>query len=100
MDQTEEWVRQLIADGRVHDFYNSPAWKQKKQQVLKAQNYECQRCKKQGKYKKARTVHHTKYLRSRPDLALDDSNLEAICDGCHYDEHHRRMPGFVNPERW
>lgn len=100
MDQTEVWVRTLIRNNQVHDFYNSPIWKRKKADILKAQHYECQRCKGKGRYKKARTVHHKKYLRMRSDLALDDENLEAICDECHYDEHHRRRPGFINEERW
>lgn len=100
MDQIEAWVRRLIAENRDHDFYNSPIWKRKKKEILKAQHNECQRCKEKGKYKRARTVHHSKYLRTRPDLALADENLEAICDECHYDEHHRKRPGFINEERW
>lgn len=100
MEQTEEWIRNIIKENRVHDFYNSPVWKRKKREILKAQHYECQRCKKKGKYMRARTVHHKEYLRKRPDLALDNDNLEAICDGCHYDEHHRMKPGFINEERW
>lgn len=100
MDQIETWILQLIAENRVHEFYNSSVWKRKKKEILKIQNYECQRCKAKGQYRKARTVHHRKYLRQRPELALVDDNLEAICDECHYDEHHRRKPGFMNKERW
>lgn len=100
MDYIESWIRELIAENRIHEFYNSPDWKRKKKAILKDQHYECQRCKAKGQYKRARTVHHRKYLRMRPDLALDDDNLEAVCDECHYDEHHRRRQGFVNPERW
>lgn len=100
MEQIELWIRRLIEDNQVHDFYNSPMWKRKKKEILKAQHHECQRCKAKGQYKRARTVHHRKYLRIRPDLALADDNLEAICDECHYNEHHRRKPGFMNIERW
>lgn len=49
---------------------------------------------------KATTVHHRKYLRQYPELALDPDNLEPICERCHYDEHHRKKPGFTNQERW
>ena len=49
---------------------------------------------------KATTVHHKKYLRLHPELALDPDNLEPICERCHYDEHHRKKPGFTNEERW
>lgn len=100
MNQTETWVRQLIKDNHVHEFYNSPAWKRKKKEILKEQHYECQRCREKGHYKRARTVHHRKYLRTRPDLALSDENLESICDECHYSEHHRKKMGFINEERW
>lgn len=100
MDNVTLWIKQLIAGNQVHVFYNSPVWKKKKRQILKDQHHECQRCKKKGIYKKARTVHHKQYLRKRPDLALCDYNLEAICDECHYDEHHRKKPGFINEERW
>lgn len=100
MDEIMRWVVRLVKDNKVHEFYNSPIWKQKKREVLKQQHFECQRCKQKGKYSKARTVHHKKYLRVHPELALEDSNLEAICDTCHYDEHHRRKHGFVNEERW
>lgn len=100
MDSITQWIMQLITDDNIHAFYISSAWKKKKRQILKDQNHECQRCKAKGIYKKARTVHHKKYLRDRPDLALDDGNLEAICEECHYDEHHRKIPGFTNVERW
>lgn len=95
-----EWIKQLIRDNNMHDFYTSPLWRRKQQQVLKQQNYECQRCKKKGLVTKAVTVHHKEYLRRYPELALEDENLEAVCDKCHYDEHHRRKQRFINEERW
>lgn len=100
MNNITEWIKELIVNNRVHEFYNSPLWKRKKKEILKGQHYECQRCKARGKYTPARTVHHKKYLRRRPDLALEDDNLEAICDSCHYDEHHKEKSGFINEERW
>lgn len=100
MDETTNWIHGLISGDKVHDFYNSPVWKRKKNQILKDQKWECQRCKKKGIYKSARTVHHIQYLRNRPDLALKDENLEAICEECHYEEHHKKKQGFVNTERW
>lgn len=99
MDELTLWIRELIRQNKVHEFYNSPIWKKKKNEVLRDQHNECQRCKKRGIYSRARTVHHKQYLRRRPDLALEDSNLEAICEQCHYEEHHVKK-GFVNEERW
>jgi 5-methylcytosine-specific restriction endonuclease McrA len=94
-----DWVNQLIRDGNIDAFYKSTKWTHKQSQILKDQHYECQRCKANGKVVKARTVHHKKYLKLFPGLALDDDNLEAICDACHYDEHHKRK-GYTNDERW
>lgn len=95
-----EWIKQLIRDNNMHAFYASPLWRKKQQQVLKHHNYECQRCKRKGLVTKAATVHHKEYLRKHPELALEDENLEAVCDKCHYDEHHRRKQRFMNEERW
>jgi 5-methylcytosine-specific restriction endonuclease McrA len=44
------------------------------------------------------TVHHKKYLRKFPELAMDYDNLELLCDECHYEEHHKREQ--LNEERW
>ena len=100
---TEEmlnWIRGLIRDNKVHEFYASPVWRRLQVQILKENHYECERCKRKGLVVKATTVHHKKYLRIHPELALDQDNLEPICEHCHYDEHHRKKPGFTNEERW
>lgn len=100
---TEEmlnWIRGLIRDNKVHEFYTSPVWRRLQVQILKENHYECGRCKRKGLVVKATTVHHKKYLRIHPELALDPDNLEPICERCHYDEHHRKKPGFTNEERW
>lgn len=99
-DATLEWLKGLIRDDNLHAFYTSPLWRKKQAQILKENHYECMRCKKKGMVARARTVHHKKYLRQCPELALDDQNLEPVCGQCHYDEHHRRKPGFMNAERW
>ncbi|MEQ2441584.1 HNH endonuclease [Solibaculum intestinale] len=91
---------QLIADDNIHAFYVSPLWLKVSAEVLKEQHYECQRCKKRGRYKRANTVHHNKPVRQYPRLALTKDHLEAICKECHYEEHHGQPKGFVNEERW
>lgn len=97
---TLEWIKQLIRDNNLHEFYTSSLWRRKQAQILKESHHECERCKKKGFVVRARTVHHRKYLRRYPELALDDNNLEPICEKCHYDEHHRKKLGFMNEERW
>lgn len=99
-DSLLSWIQQLIRDNNVHEFYTSSIWRKTQARILQKQHYECQRCKSKGLVTKARTVHHKQHLRAHPELALDDNNLEAICERCHYDEHHRKKPGFMNEERW
>lgn len=99
-DQLLDWIRQLIRDNNLHEFYTSPLWRRTQAHVLKANHYECSRCKAKGMVVKAKVVHHKKYLRQHPELALDEDNLEPLCEKCHYDEHHRKKPGFMNEERW
>jgi 5-methylcytosine-specific restriction endonuclease McrA len=94
-----EWIRGLIWTDNLHEFYTSPVWRRMQAHVLKANHYECARCKAKGKVVKASTVHHKEYLRNRPELALDENNLEPICAACHYDEHHRKKQ-YINEERW
>lgn len=95
-----EWIRRLIREDNLHEFYTSPVWRRTQAEVLKKNHYECSRCRKKGMVVRARTVHHIKYLRKYPELALDEDNLEPICERCHYDEHHRKKHGYMNEERW
>lgn len=89
-------------------FYKTMAWRRKRLEILERDNYECQLCKREGKYNKGNTVHHIKHLEDRPDLALVDDNLLTVCGACHNKEHPERSSGFnrgkeakgVPPERW
>ncbi|HCO73445.1 MAG TPA: HNH endonuclease [Clostridium sp.] len=79
----------------------STPWKHKRLEILYQQNNECQVCKANGLYSKADTVHHIKYLRKHPELALTDSNLMALCDNCHFEIHHKNKPKLqLNEEKW
>lgn len=96
-----KWIKSLIQHNNIKAFYNYGWWKQIRLDVLDEQNHECQRCKAKGLYNEAVTVHHIKYLRKNPELALTKSNLESICDQCHYDEHHKlESKPQLNIERW
>lgn len=87
-------------------FYRSGEWLRKRAEVLERDNNECQKCKQQGKFKKADCVHHIKHLEHRPDLALTDDNLTSLCGTCHNSEHpeklrkNRYTKKFINVERW
>ena len=109
------WIRKLIAEDRVEQFYFTEDWKELRQDVLEFFHYECQECLKKGTYTKADCVHHMNEVRQRPDLALSrhyiDSkgqrqyNLVPLCNTCHNLVHDKlgewqRKDKFTNEERW
>jgi|BioPla2DNA2_1021312.scaffolds.fasta_scaffold244017_1 5-methylcytosine-specific restriction protein A len=88
-------------------FYKRKEWKRKRRQILERDNYECQRCKRDGGYSRATTVHHIKHLEQFPELALADENLESLCGVCHNIEHPEKLKRLeveqrkqITPERW
>ena len=101
-----------IVDGNVHYFYTSWPWKIKRKQILERDNRECQICKQDGKVTagtgdNSLIVHHVQELKTRPDLALTDSNLLTVCNDCHENVCHPNRLGkyqerksFMNEERW
>lgn len=108
-------LQTLIDNDMPEKFYSWKTWEKKRQEVLKMDNYECQSCKRKGRYKKGYIVHHIKHLRDRPDLAMSiydpdtgERQLETVCKQCHEDEHpevlqHYRYRPITEPvtnERW
>ena len=96
-----------IKRGDVRKFYKSKEWKRKRREILKRDNHECQRCKREGGYSRATTVHHKKHLDKYPELALADENLESLCDACHNKQHPEKLKTSeverreqITPERW
>ena len=90
---------------KYRKFYKSATWRSKRQQILKRDNNECQRCKARGKFFIAEVVHHEKHLKDRWDLRLVDDNLISVCGACHNILHPEK--GFkkdkketITKERW
>lgn len=115
----DAWIRKLIAEGKIYQFYKSDDWEELRDEVLKESHYECQLCLKSGIYKRAEMVHHINEVRKRPDLALTKQfvdamtgetilNLIALCNPCHERVHDRAGKAretngkqrFSNEERW
>lgn len=75
----KEWAR---------GFYFSTAWNETRKAYLLSQHYLCERCE-----QPAKIVHHRKYLTPdnihNTELTLGWDNLEALCQDCHNQEHHR-----------
>lgn len=108
-------LKQLIAQGNEERFYWWPEWDEIRAQVLLLDHSECQKCRRNGKHRRAVVVHHVKHLRDRPDLALsifdpeDNSRqLVALCRQCHELEHPERLKHpikakkkkYLTEEKW
>lgn len=95
------WINKLIGYHNLKAFYNCALWEHLRLEVLKEQHNECQLCKDKGLFSEAVTVHHIKYVRQQPELALTKSNLMSLCKECHYKIHHKYEPKEqLNEERW
>lgn len=102
-EQLTQWIRTLIKNNNIKAFYNSALWEHIREEVLQEQHHECQVCKANGLYGEGNTVHHIKFLREHPELALTKSNLMVVCKDCHYKIHHKLIPSVkpqLNKERW
>ena len=96
---------EYIKKGYYYLFYRSREWLAKRAEILKRDNYECQRCKSLGLFSAADCVHHIKHLKDHPELALKDDNLISLCNACHNIEHPEKLKKveskrFTNEERW
>ena len=74
-----EHTPERMADAR---FYASTRWRRLRVSFL-AEHPLCEDCRKAGRLTSAAHVHHVLERKDRPDLALDPSNLEALCPPCH-----------------
>lgn len=103
----------MLAAGRENVWYNSGDWGRVKEAVKRMDHCECLVCKAMGRHSPARVVHHVKYLRDRPDLALSiydpdtgARQLISVCKDCHEMLHpeaqrqYRPHAAPVTAERW
>lgn len=102
----------LLASGKENIWYNSGDW-QAVRDAVKRIDHECIICKAAGRHRATRYVHHVKYLRDRPDLALSvydpdtgERQLICVCKQCHELLHpesqrqYRPSKPPVTVERW
>ena len=71
-------------------------WKRIRAQIIKRDGYRCVACGMHGRLE----VDHIKPVRSHPELAYDEGNLQALCPTCH-SRKTRKDVGLseVTPER-
>lgn len=101
---TEQEIRELIRENRLGEFYKEWYWRMLALRIIIEEHGECRVCKEAHKLTRAVLVHHILYLRDRPDLAYERSNLMPLCHDCHERIHGRgiygRQSGFANIEKW
>lgn len=72
-----------MSDKSRNSFYNSTAWRHKREEILERDHHECIWCKAEGKVTTDKDtileVDHIKELSEFPELALEDSNLRTLC---------------------
>jgi 5-methylcytosine-specific restriction endonuclease McrA len=85
----------------MRSFYKSARWKNKREKIMRRDQYLCQECKRYGRTTAAQTVHHIHPLEQYPELALVSANLVSLCSACH-DAMHDRTTGALTEagERW
>ena len=83
------WVSPTIRDtksfvGRGNDnpFYNKKKWKMLRAYYINKYPL-CEVCKRFGKVIEAKVVDHIKRVKTNPELALVESNLQSLCHKCH-----------------
>lgn len=84
--------------------YNSKAWKDKRQEILRRDNYECVWCKEQGKVtvrdRDVLEIDHILEIERAPELVFEDSNLRTLCRGCHSKRHKRNKENRFPKNKW
>ncbi|PPA71917.1 HNH endonuclease [Jeotgalibacillus proteolyticus] len=72
------------------NFYKTTKWIRKRSIILKRDKYECRECKRYGKVREAKVVHHIYPLEIFLELALININLLSLCSTCHESMHIRK----------
>ena len=81
-------------DEAVERFYTTKAWRKCRAAVLSEHGGLCQICMSKGLIEPAVHVHHKIPLTADnindPRITLDSSNLMALCEECHAEQHRKR----------
>jgi len=88
---------------RFPDVYASREWKQVRRYIISRAYGLCERCKRNGKVRAGKEVHHkialTEENKTDWSIAFNPSNLELLCSDCHNDTHDRSigLQAFTTP---
>ena len=78
-------------DAAIERFYTTNAWRKCRKTVLDEHGGLCQICLGKGLIVPAVHVHHIKPITpdnlDDPRITLDSSNMMALCEQCHHEQH-------------
>ena len=77
---------------KYNSFYNSPEWKNLRNQKFCDANGLCELCYKNGIKRKGREVHHIIPIEEDWSKRFDYDNLILLCPDCHNAQHERISP--------
>ncbi|MEK4494485.1 HNH endonuclease [Ureibacillus sp. FSL W8-0352] len=70
-------------------FYDTKAWRRKRKSILARDGHECRECKRYGRSREAKTVHHCNPIETHWEFRLKSWNLISLCFQCHELMHDR-----------
>tara|TARA_Y100001937_G_C7068304_1_gene307137 strand:- start:22 stop:363 length:342 start_codon:yes stop_codon:yes gene_type:complete len=68
--------------GNDNPFYNTTKWRTLRKYYITKQPL-CEVCQRFGKIIEGKVVDHIKRVKTNPELALIESNLQTLCNRCH-----------------
>ena len=78
-------------DDRIEAFYTTAKWRKCRKSFLQSKGGLCELCLAKGLIEPATQVHHRQHITPEnlddPRITLDHSNLMALCDECHAEQH-------------
>lgn len=95
----QDWFEKYGEDGKhikIKDrkkLYKSLKWREKRQEILERDNFECVWCKRKGLVtvndREVLEVDHIIEIERAPELIYEDDNLRTLCRSCHSIRHNR-----------
>lgn len=97
---TDRYNRDKANEDAIRLFYVSTAWKNKRQEIIKRDNNECQICKVLYKFVPSDDVHHIVPMTKDFSKRLENNNLISLCSKCHKDIHYHNIDNKNKLEKY
>lgn len=68
---------------RIHAFYQSKRWERLSRQIKLRDDFMCQECLRNNKYKQANVTDHIIEIKDNWEARWDANNMESLCHYCH-----------------